>query len=111
MRGAPRLLPAAAGRLCTWGALDKAGSKSCVSQNLCRLLTPLCRSGSLAFVQSSQAWVPAHLQHLHSKPVLLPLFSSVQFTSVAQSCLTLCDPMYLPIIPSPAGKPEATELI
>ena len=42
---------------------------------------------------------PEHLEENHSDvkalalPVPLKKLSSVQFTSVAQSCLTLCDPM------------------
>ena len=31
--------------------------------------------------------------HLHLQPLISFLYSSVQFSSVTQSCLTLCDPM------------------
>ena len=68
--------------------------------------------GSLSLLQGIFPTQGSNLGLLHCRWILYQLnYSSVQFSSVAQSCLTLCDPMNssTPGLPAHHQLPEFTQ--
>ena len=85
----------------------KVKSESEVAQ-LCRLSDPMCKIHVIVFYiirELSSAMLEVHSKEQHS------LSFTVLFSSVAQSCLTLCDPMNrsMPGLPAHHQLPEFTQ--